>query len=54
MERIVMSPTKLAVAEAEINLRAERARRNGDIPALQLAMAELTALHRAYYGVAPA
>ena len=49
-----MSPTKLAVAEAEIDLRAERARRNGDILGLQQAMAERTALHRTYYGVPPA
>jgi len=49
-----MSPTKLAVAEAEIDLRAERARRSGDIAGMQQAMAERTALHRAYYGVASA
>jgi hypothetical protein len=44
-----MSPTKLAVAEAEINLACDKARKAGDIPALQRAMARLTALHRSYY-----
>jgi hypothetical protein len=48
-----MSPTKLVVAEAEINLRCEIARKAGDLAGMQRAMAELTALHRAYYGTAP-
>ena len=45
-----MSPTKLGVAEAEINLRCEEARRAGDLAGMQQAMADLTALHRSYYG----
>jgi hypothetical protein len=45
-----MSPTKLVVAEAEIHLRCETARKAGDLAELQRAMADLTALHRAYYG----
>jgi hypothetical protein len=45
-----MSPTKLAVAEAEINRRANHAGRTGDFLGMQQAMAELSALYRAYYG----
>jgi hypothetical protein len=45
-----MSLTKLAVAEAKINLRSEAARKGGDLAEMQQAMAELTALYRAYYG----
>jgi hypothetical protein len=45
-----MSPTKLVVAEAEINRRCETARKAGDLAGMQQAMAELTALHRTYYG----
>jgi hypothetical protein len=45
-----MSPTKLAVAEEEINRRCEVARKAGDLAGMRQAMAELTALHRAYYG----
>jgi hypothetical protein len=45
-----MSPTKLAVAEAKINERCDAAREAGDLAELQRCMAELTALHRAYYG----
>ncbi|MES5485936.1 hypothetical protein QMZ05_24550 [Bradyrhizobium sp. INPA03-11B] len=45
-----MSPTKLAVAEAEIEKRASAARRSGDLTELQRCAAELTALYRAYYG----
>jgi hypothetical protein len=47
-----MSPTKYAVAKAEIDLRCETARRAADLPGMQRAMADLTALHRAYYGTA--
>jgi hypothetical protein len=47
---IPMSLTKLAVAEAEINRRSEAARKGGDLAGMQQAMAELTALYRAYYG----
>jgi hypothetical protein len=47
-----MSPTKLAVAEAEIDLKCDVARKAGDLAAMQQAMAERTALHRAYYGTA--
>jgi hypothetical protein len=47
-----MSPTKLAVAEAAIDRRCEAARKAGDLTGIQRAMAELTALHRAYYGTA--
>ena len=46
-----MSPTKLAVAEAEIDRRCEAARKAGDLAGMQRAMGELTALHRAYYGM---
>jgi hypothetical protein len=46
-----MSPTKLAVAEAEINLRCVEARKAGDLAGMQRAMADLTALYRSYYGV---
>ena len=45
-----MSLAKLAVAEAEINRRNEAAREGGDLAGMQQAMAELTALYRAYYG----
>jgi len=45
-----MSLAKLAVAEAEINRRSEAARKGGDLAGMQQAMAELTALYRAYYG----
>jgi hypothetical protein len=45
-----MSLTKLVVAEAEINRRSEIARKAGDLAGMQQAMAELTALYRAYYG----
>jgi hypothetical protein len=45
-----MSPTHLAVAEARINQRCEAARRAGDLAEMQRCMAELTSLHRAYYG----
>jgi hypothetical protein len=45
-----MSLTKLAVAEAKINLRSEAAQKGGDLAGVQQAMAELTALDRAYYG----
>jgi hypothetical protein len=45
-----MSPTKLVVAEAEINRRSEIARKAGDLAGMQQAMADLTALYRAYYG----
>jgi hypothetical protein len=45
-----MSLTKLAVAEAKINRRSEAARKGGDLAGMQQAMAELTALYRAYYG----
>jgi hypothetical protein len=50
-----MSLTKFAVAEAKINRRSEAARRGGDLTGMQQAMAELTALYRAYYcaGEAP-
>lgn len=48
-----MSPTKLAVARAKINQRCEVARKAGDLAEMQRCMAELTALHRAYYGVPP-
>jgi hypothetical protein len=47
---VAMSPTKLAVAEAEINLRCAEARKAGDLAGMQRAMADLTALYRAYYG----
>jgi hypothetical protein len=47
-----MSPTKLVVAEAEIDRRCEAARKAGDLAGMQRAMAELTALHHAYYGTA--
>jgi hypothetical protein len=46
-----MSPTKLAVAEAAINQRCLEARKAGDLAGMQRAMADLTALHRSYYGV---
>jgi hypothetical protein len=46
-----MSPTTLAVAEAEINLRCVEARKAGDLAGMQRAMADLAALHRSYYGV---
>ncbi len=45
-----MSPTKFEVAKAEIDRRCEAARRAGDLAELQRCMAELTSLHRAYYG----
>jgi hypothetical protein len=45
-----MSPTKLAFAKVEIDLRCETARKAGDLAGMQRAMADLTALHRAYYG----
>ena len=45
-----MSLTELAVAEAKINRRSEAARKGGDLAGMQQAMAELTALYRAYYG----
>jgi hypothetical protein len=45
-----MSLAKLAVAEAEINRRSEAARKSGDLAGMQKAMAEVTALYRAYYG----
>jgi len=45
-----MSLAKLAVAEAEINRRSEAARKGGDLAGMQQAMAEVTALYRAYYG----
>ncbi len=45
-----MSPTKLAVAEAEINRKSEAARKAGDLAGMKQAMAELTALYRTYYG----
>jgi hypothetical protein len=45
-----MSPTKLAVVEAEINLRCAEARKVGDLAGMQRAMTDLTAFHRAYYG----
>ena len=48
-----MSPTQLVVAEARINQRCEAAREAGDLAEMQRCMAELTALHRAYYGVPP-
>jgi hypothetical protein len=47
---IPMSPTKLVVAEAEINRRCETARKASDLAGMQQAMTDLTALHRAYYG----
>jgi hypothetical protein len=49
----LMSPTQLVVTEAKINQRCEAARRAGDLAEMQHCMAELTSLHRAYYG-APA
>jgi hypothetical protein len=49
-----MSPTTLAIAEAVINKRSGAARKAGDLAELQRCMAELTALHRAYYGTPPA
>jgi hypothetical protein len=49
-----MSPTKLAIAEAEIDRRINAARHAGDLAELQRCAAELTALHRAYYGTPPA
>ena len=48
-----MSSTQLVVAEAKINQRCEAARRAGDIAEMQRCMAELTSLHRAYYGALP-
>jgi hypothetical protein len=39
-------------AEAEIDRKCETARKAGDLAGMQRAMAELTALHRAYYGSA--
>jgi hypothetical protein len=45
-----MSPTQLVVAEAKINQRCEAARRAGDLAEMQRCRAELTSLHRAYYG----
>jgi hypothetical protein len=48
-----MSPTQFAVAEAKINRRCETARRVGDLAEMQRCMAELTSLHRVYYGVPP-
>lgn len=48
-----MSPTKLAVAEAEINQRCETARKGGDLAEMQRCMTELTLLYRAYYGAQP-
>jgi len=48
-----MSPTKLALAEAEIDLKCETTRKAGELAGMQQAMGELTALHRAYYGTAP-
>jgi hypothetical protein len=50
---IPMSPTKLALAEAEIDLKCETTRKAGELAGMQQAMGELTALHRAYYGTAP-
>jgi len=47
-----MSPTKYAVAMAEIGRRCEAARRAGDLAGLQRCAAEYTSLLRAYYGVA--
>jgi hypothetical protein len=46
-----MSPTQLVVAEAKINQRCEAARRAADLAEMQRCMGELTALHRAYYGI---
>jgi hypothetical protein len=45
-----MSPTKLAIAKAEIDRRCEKARMAGGLAGMQEAMADLTALLRAYYG----
>jgi hypothetical protein len=48
-----LSPTLPVVAEAKINQRCEAARRAGDLAEMQRCMAELTSLHRAYYGAPP-
>jgi hypothetical protein len=46
-----MSPTYFAVHMAAADKRLENARNAHDIPAMQSALAELTGLIRAYYGV---
>lgn len=45
-----MSPTQLSVAIGKIDQRCDAARKAGDLIKLQQCMAELTALHRAYFG----
>ena len=45
-----LSPTRLAVAQAEIEKRIIAARAAGDLAELPRCAAELTALIRAYYG----
>jgi hypothetical protein len=47
-----MTPTKRVVAEAEIDRRCEAARKAGDLAGMQRAMAELPAVHHAYFGTA--
>lgn len=50
----MLSPTYLVVKQAQLDLQLERARKDGNIPAMQRALAEHTYLIRAYYGAAPA
>ena len=45
-----MSPTYFAVHMAAAETRLERARKDGNNPAVQSALAEMTQLIRAYYG----
>lgn len=46
----MLSPTWLAVRKAEIEEKRQKASTSNDVPALKKALAELTAVKRAYYG----
>ena len=45
-----MSPTYFAVHRAAAGKRLEAARKAQDIPAMQIALTEMTRLMQAYYG----
>jgi len=49
-----MSPTYFAVRMAAADKRLETARKDHNIPAMQVALGEKTQLMRAYYGALPA